>query len=115
MRASPWSLALDLVEAFRHPCADRLVLTLLNRKMFSADDFYEGKGKGMFLKQDAIRRFLEVYEEWMIQKPAVGVPFREATRRQAEAFVRHLQKKAEWEPYIWMEEDEPCSTSSVTI
>ena len=41
--------------------------------------------------------------------------FREATRRQGEAFVRHLQKKAEWEPYVWMEEDETCSTSSVTI
>ena len=109
------SLALDLVESFRHPCGDRLVLTMLNKKIFSADDFYEGPGKAIFLNGEAIRQFLEAYEAWMIQKPAKGISFREATRRQGEAFVRHLQKKAEWEPYIWMEEDEECSTSSVTI
>ena len=110
------SLALDLVEGFRHAAGDRFVLTVLNRKMFSADDFFEGPGKEVKLKQEALRRFLEAYEGWMIQKPAVGISFREATRRQAEGMVRHLQKKAEWTPYIWMaEEDETCSTSSVTI
>ena len=110
------SLALDLVESFRHPAGDRFVLTVLNKKMFSGDDFFEGPGKAIFLKEDALRRFLELYETWMIQKPAVGIPFREATRRQGESFVRHLQKKAEWEPYIWLvEEDKTCSTSSVTI
>jgi len=36
------SLALDLMEAFRHPVADRLVLTLVNRQVLGSDDFRTG-------------------------------------------------------------------------
>jgi CRISPR-associated protein Cas1 len=44
------SLALDLMEPFRHPVADRLVLTLVNRGMITAEDFRSaGERPGVFL------------------------------------------------------------------
>src|SRR5207247_1013107 len=44
------SLALDVMEAFRHPVADRLVLTLVNREMLDAGDFHSGGERpGVFL------------------------------------------------------------------
>ena len=36
------SLALDILEPFRHPVADRFVLTLLNKRILQADDFGAG-------------------------------------------------------------------------
>lgn len=113
------SLALDVIEPFRGPVADRLVITLLNKQMLTEADFYVGEGKAMFLKEESLRAFFEWYERWMIHEPkGGGMGFREALRRQAERLARHLQKKAEWEPFDWAEpeeEDEECSTSSVTI
>jgi CRISP-associated protein Cas1 len=113
------SLALDLIEPFRGPVADRLVVTILNKKMMTEADFYVGEGKAVFLKEESLRQFFDWYERWMIHEPkGGGLAFREALRRQAERYARHLQKKAEWVPYDWgepEEEDEECSTSSVTI
>jgi CRISPR-associated protein Cas1 len=113
------SLALDLMEPFRGPAADRLVLTVLNKRMLTEADFYVGEGKAVFLKQESLRQFFDWYERWMIHEPkGGGMAFREALRRQAERFTRHLQGTGEWAPFGWgepEEEDEECSTSSVTI
>ena len=46
------SLSLDLMEEFRHPLVDRLVLKLFNRKMLDDDDF-ETRGVGqVYLKKN---------------------------------------------------------------
>jgi len=64
------SLALDLVEAFRHPVADRLVLTLVNRGTMAGDDFRKGgEAGGTFLTPAAMKRFLGEYERWMMERP----------------------------------------------
>lgn len=57
------ALALDLVEEFRAPVVDRLVLALVNRRMFGPEDFEEGEEGGVLLTKDALRRFLAAYEE----------------------------------------------------
>ncbi len=57
------ALALDLVEEFRAPVVDRLVLALVNRKVLSPQDFEEGEEGGVLLTKDALRKFLTAYEE----------------------------------------------------
>src|SRR5205814_6131625 len=53
------SLALDVMEPFRHPVADRLVLTLLNRRVLDASDFRSGgEHSGVFLAPAALKRFI---------------------------------------------------------
>jgi len=57
------SLALDLVEEFRAAWADRLVLTLLNRKQFKQEDFDREASGSVILTDDARKRFLNAFQE----------------------------------------------------
>ena len=68
------SLALDLMEAFRHAVADRLVLTVVNREMLGAEDFRAGGERpGVFLARAAMKRYLGEYERWMLDRGGAAV------------------------------------------
>jgi CRISPR-associated protein Cas1 len=64
------SLACDWVEEFRHVVVDRLVLTLLNKRTISRDDFEDGEERrGVRLTADGLRKFLSAYELGMRRPP----------------------------------------------
>lgn len=125
------SLALDLVEAFRHPVADRFVLSLLERNVFEGADFVKRRSGGVVLTAPGLRRFLESYERWMLSPrhtgTAGGPVFREILRREARRFVLFLRGDAPFQPYRFgpvdpekptpddKEEPPECDISSVTI
>jgi CRISPR-associated protein Cas1 len=118
------SLALDLMEAFRHPVADRLVLTLVNRKVLEAEDFSPaGEGKGVFLQPKAMKRFFAQYEQWMLDRPGRDQAgprrphFRDSLKREVEKLVQTLRAAEPFLPYAFdaAAQEEECSTSSVTI
>jgi len=54
------SLALDLLEEFRHCLVDRMVIAALNLKVFKPEDFQhpEEPGGGLRLKREKFKRFL---------------------------------------------------------
>lgn len=56
------ALALDLAEEFRSAIADRLVLSLINRRQLQATDFVVRPGGAVVLKDDARRVFLEAFQ-----------------------------------------------------
>lgn len=56
-------MALDLMEEFRAPLADRLALTLINRKQISADDFDKEESGTVFLKEDSRKKVLNAWQE----------------------------------------------------
>ncbi|MCD7797909.1 MAG: type I-C CRISPR-associated endonuclease Cas1c [Akkermansiaceae bacterium] len=56
-------LALDLMEEFRAPLADRLALTLLNRRQLSPGDFAVDEGGSVRLTDDARRTVLTTWQE----------------------------------------------------
>lgn len=58
------ALALDLMEEFRAPIVDSVVLTLINNRILRADDFIEEMGTYR-LKDNARRVFLQKFEERM--------------------------------------------------
>ncbi len=58
------ALALDLMEEFRAPIVDSVVLTVVNKRILGAEDFIEEFG-AVRLKDEARRRFLESFEERM--------------------------------------------------
>ncbi len=101
------SLALDLLEPFRHPVADRLVLTLANRGTFAREDFVESPNAngGVVLTQDGLRRFLGLYERWMLgegERPG----YRRALRQECERFLAVARDGAEWRPFAWADWEE---------
>lgn len=64
------SLVYDLMEFFRQPVIDRFVLSMVNRKMISPDDFEKSK-EDCRLKFDAVKIWCTRYEEY------VSKPYRE--------------------------------------
>ncbi len=111
------SLALDAVEPFRHPVADRLVLGLVNKKVIGAADFQSQEGReGLFLKPLSLMRFFECYEKWMLNRPVGGTSFRERMHHEAERLVAAIRDGTAFEAYRFDHEtEEECFTSSVTI
>jgi len=71
------ALALDLIEEFRAPVVDSLVLGLINRRLLQADDFEPGKGGGIYLTRRGMRIFVREFEDRLestITMPAIGRP-----------------------------------------
>ncbi len=65
-------LALDMMEELRAPLADRLALTLMNRRQLGEHDFTRDEGGGVRLSDDARRTVLTHWQERkkeMIQHP----------------------------------------------
>lgn len=63
LRPGRAALALDLMEEFRPLLADRLALTLVNRRQLDASDFAEHSGGAVTLKDDARRSVVTAYQE----------------------------------------------------
>jgi len=113
------SLALDLMEPFRAPAADRLTLRLLNLQMLQAPDFAHRPGQtaSVTLLPDALHKYFDEYEDWMGKpQPAAPSGLREAMRAQVASFLSWLSGKSAFSPYRGNQskEEDSCSGSSPT-
>lgn len=95
------SLALDLVEEFRQPVVDRLVLTLFNRQMLSMYDFEDADEDRVILREEGYKKFCLEYERWMSGRVNSGSerPFRTCIKNQVAAFRRTIQENEPYTPY----------------
>ena len=101
------SLALDLVEEFRPVFADRLVLSLINRKQVSARDFTRMDNGAVLLKEDARKTVLTAYQErkreqlrhaFIDEKIDIGL----FPAIQAQLLARHLRGDLDaYPPFLW--------------
>ena len=94
------SLALDMIEEFRHPLVDRFVLRLCNRRQFKPENFKtDAKTSGVRLKRDSLKQFFREWEE-MINVRMAGLDddlsVEEAVRRQVDRLAAHIRGR---EPY----------------
>ena len=99
------SLALDLVEEFRQPVIDRLVLSLVNRGVIAPEHF-DNRGKaGVLLNDQGRPRFLEFYHRTMSASfpdggaPAQPCTFRTLLQRQAGRLRQAILGEADYEPF----------------
>lgn len=101
------SLALDLVEEFRPVFADRLALSLINRKQVSARDFTRMDNGAVLLKEDARKTVLTAYQErkreqlrqaFIDEKVDIGL----FPAIQAQLLARHLRGDLDaYPPFLW--------------
>jgi CRISPR-associated protein Cas1 len=94
------ALALDLVEEFRPALVDRLVLSLVNRKVFAPEHFQPTEDGGCELTHDAFRRFLLEYEERVSTAGPSGAAggWRSTFREQVGRLVQTVNSGAPYEP-----------------
>lgn len=64
-RSGRKSLALDLVEEFRAILADKFVISLINNRIITKDDFYTQESGAVYLTQEGKNKF---FQEWQKQK-----------------------------------------------
>lgn len=101
------SLGLDLMEELRAPLADRLALSLVNRRQLRAGDFRRLDGGAILLTDDARRTVLAAWQERkkeerqhpFLQEKA---PFGLVPYLQAQMLARHLRGDLDaYPPWFW--------------
>ncbi len=105
-RSGRASFALDLVEEFRAPWADRFVLTLINRKQIQTGDFITEASGAVRLTDESRKKLLIAYQErkqdelvhpYLQEKITVGL----LPHCQALLLARHLRGDTEYyTPYL---------------
>lgn len=101
------SLALDMVEEFRPVLADRLALTLINRKQVSTRDFMRMDNGAVLLKEESRKTVLTAYQErkreslrhaFLDEKIEIGL----FPVVQAQLMARHLRGDLDaYPPFLW--------------
>jgi CRISPR-associated protein Cas1 len=105
LRYGRQSLPLDLIEEFRHPVVDGLVITLINNGRIKQEDFNKDDDGAYFLNKEAFKRFLEYYEERM-DKPFLNreqeseISFRRLFQIQAEKIQKAVIEREEYQPFL---------------
>lgn len=101
------SLALDLMEELRAPLADRLALSLVNRRQLRTHDFRKMEGGAIMLTDDARKLVLTAWQERKKEErlhPFLDekAPFGLVPYMQAQMLARHLRGDIDaYPPWFW--------------
>lgn len=99
-------LAFDLVEEFRSPVVDGLVLKLVNRRIFSPTDFtWPTEAGGVYLADSSRRLFIQKVETRLseeVSHPDVQDPvsYRRAMQLQVKRYKRSLLEGVPYKPFL---------------
>jgi CRISP-associated protein Cas1 len=98
-------LAFDLMEEFRSPIVDSLVMTLVNQQVLKPEDFRAVEDGGIYLTDAARRLFLRRFEERMgeaVSHPSVQaqVTYRRAIQLQIQRYQRCLLEGMGYESFL---------------
>lgn len=101
------SLALDLMEEFRPFFADRLVLSMINRREIVAKDFVTSASGAVLMSDDARKKLIAAYQKkkedvlthpYIDKKMHIGILF----HTQAQLLARYIRGDIDGYPvYIW--------------
>lgn len=96
------SLALDMVEEFRQPVIDRLVIRFFNKRIFTKFDFTTDED-GILLNEDGFKKFCKEFERWMTDKSFAGneMSFRSRIRKQVSQLKKAIQGDSIYRPFKW--------------
>jgi len=92
------ALALDLMEEFRSPLADRFVLSLVNRRQITSSDFDTLPGGAVCLTEDGRKTVLTAWHQWRSEERehallGRNVPHGLIPAVQARVLARHLRSE----------------------
>ncbi len=97
------SLGLDIVEEFRQPVVDRLVMNLFNKRMLGTYDFDTDDTGRVLLNDDGFSKFCKEYERWINRKisSSEDASFRKVIRSQVSKLKTCIMSQEVYSPYRW--------------
>lgn len=97
------SLALDMMEEFRQPIVDRLVILLFNKHMIGKYDFDIPEDGCILLNEDGFKKFCTEYERWMDGRNTASgeKSFRRCIREQIAGLKKAVSEGERYQPYSW--------------
>jgi CRISPR-associated protein Cas1 len=101
------SLALDIMEEFRAPLADRFVLTLINTRQLTGADFLKRENGAVLLSDDARKTLLSAWQarkQETLEHPFLKekIPWGLVPHTQALLLARYLRGDLdEYPPFLW--------------
>ena len=99
------SLACDLVEEFRVPIVDALVVAAINHRSFTTEDFEEvGPGEPVLLRRETVRWLVTLFERRLERRLAyeprgVRLSWAQVIEAQVRRYARHVLGEEEYAPY----------------
>ena len=96
-----YSLNLDFADIFKPIISDRVIFTLLNRKMISLENFEE-YNKGIYLSKYGKKIFLEQFEKKLNEALVIKgkkYTYRELMILEVQNFKNAIIKKEKYRPY----------------
>lgn len=106
-RPGRMSLALDLMEELRAPLADRVALSLINRRQLASRDFDRQETGAVLLTEEGRRTVLQAYHDrkrvelrhaWLDERMPLGL----VSQIQAQLLARHLRGDLDAYPaWVW--------------
>lgn len=99
-----FSLHLDVAEIFKPIIVDRVIFTLINKKMIGGSDFDENLG-GIYLKEKGRKMFVEQMDERLrstISDKGLGrnISYRSLIRRELYKLEKDLMGDKEYKPFV---------------
>ncbi|HHT9125974.1 MAG TPA: CRISPR-associated endonuclease Cas1 [Candidatus Brocadiia bacterium] len=99
------SLALDLIEEFRHPIIDRFTLYLINNQILKEQDFEDKAEEGVLLLDNARKTYFLQYEKYMAREIESNISdtkktYRELFKLQVHQFMDTIQNDSNYKPYF---------------
>jgi CRISP-associated protein Cas1 len=105
LRYGRQSLPLDLVEEFRHPVVDGLVMTVINNGSIKKEDFNKQDNGAYLLDKESFKRFLGYYEErleklFIYREQDSQTSYRRLFQIQAEKIQKAVLNREEYQPFL---------------
>jgi CRISPR-associated protein Cas1 len=99
-----FTLNLDIAEVFKPIIVDRILFTLIGKKIIQKNDFDKDL-EGVLLKEDGRKKFVEEFDRRMkttIKHKQLGreVSYRRLIRMELYKLEKHLMGEEEYTPYI---------------
>lgn len=97
------SLSLDIVEEFRQPIVDRLVIVLFNKRVIGRYDFEIQDDNRVVLTEEGFKKFCGEYERWLTGKNSLSGEknFRAIIREQVAELKKSIKYGRQYFPYSW--------------
>ena len=99
------SLALDMIEEFRHSIIDRFTLYLINNQILDEADFEDKGEEGMYLKDGPKKNYFVQFERYMNKEVECNITtekksYRNLFRSQAHKLMDTILKDEPYEPFL---------------